>query len=451
MYTKVTGVIAPVLAVAVIGLGMWGYQENQEKNRVLIKAENQYQRAFHELTYNMDQLQDELGKTLAVNSRRQIDGTLSNVWRLTAEARNDVAQLPLGMLPFGKTQEFLANIGDFSYKVAIRDLNKDPLSEKEYQQLKSFHKQAQEIQEELRSVQDKVLDRQLRWMDVETALAQEESGLDATIQDGFRAIDRTVDEYSNVEVGPGINSLQSQKQFKPENLKGKEVTQDEARQIAMKFIGMNENEADVKVRKTGKGLEYQAYSVNVSPKGKNVESINLDVTTKGGHVIWLLNPAQVQEAKISLDQAKQKADEFLQKHGYDNMEAFVIDEYSNIAVMNYAYSQDNVRIYPDLVTVKVALDSGNVIGFQSEHYIFNHKERTLPKPKLTEAQARKEVNPNLKVEAARLALILNDANEETLCYEFRGQLGNEAYRVFINADNGEEETVEKLDGPSRDR
>ncbi|RXT13882.1 germination protein YpeB [Ammoniphilus sp. CFH 90114] len=448
MYTKVAGVMVPVLAVAAIGLGMWGYQENQEKNRVLIKAENQYQRAFHDLTFHMDQLQDELGKTLAVNSRRQIDGTLSNVWRITAEARNEVGQLPLAMLPFSKTEEFLANIGKFSYNAAIRDLDKDPLSEKEYKQLKGYHKQAQEIQGELRRVQDQVLERQLRWMDVETSLAKEEKNLDNTIADGFRTIDKTVDEYSDIEVGPGINSLENQKRFKSENLKGKPITQEEAKQIAMEFVGLKENEAEIKVRKTGKGLEYQAFSVAISKPDQD-DGINLDVTTKGGHVIWLLDNTQVQDAKLDLNQAKQKADEFLQKHGYESMEAFVIDEYNNVATLNYVYKQENVRIYPDLVTVQVALDTGNVIGFQSEHYTFSHKDRTLPTPKLTEAQARKEVNPNLKIQEARLAVILDDKNQETLCYEFMGNLGQESYRVFINADNGEEETIEKLDGPER--
>lgn len=451
MYTKVSGVLAPVLAVAAIGFGMWGYQENQEKNRVLIKAENQYQRAFHDLTFHMDQLQDELGKTLAVNSRRQIDGTLSNVWRITAEARNEVGQLPLTMLPFSKTEEFLANIGDFSYNTAIRDLDKDPLSEKEYQRLKDYHKQAQQIQAELRKVQNEVLDRQLRWMDVETSLAKEEKGLDTTIADGFRTIDRTVDEYSDLEVGPGINSLESHKNFKAENLKGKTISKEEAKQIAMKFVGLNENEAEVKVSKTGKGLEYQAYSVNFTRPGKEEENISLDVTTKGGHVIWLLNNTEVKEAKLSLDQAKAKADEFLRKHKYENMQAYVIDNYSNMAVLNYVYTQDNVRIYSDIVTVKVALDTGNVVGFQSEHYIFNHKDRTIPKPKLTEAQARKEVNPHLKVQESRLAMILNSENKDTLCFEFLGSIGNETYRVFINADNGEEEFIEKLDGPGSDR
>ena len=45
--------------------------------------------------------------------------------RLTSEARSDVGQLPLTLMPFNKTEEFLANIGDFSYRAAIRDLEKN--------------------------------------------------------------------------------------------------------------------------------------------------------------------------------------------------------------------------------------------------------------------------------------------------------------------------------------
>lgn len=213
MYSKIAGVLTPILAVAVIGLGMWGYQENQEKNSILIKAENQYQRAFHDLTFHMDQLQDELGKTLAINSRRQIDGTMSNVWRISSVARSDVGQLPLALMPFSKTEEFLAKIGDFAYKTAIRDLNKDPLSEKEYENLKTLHSRAVEIQSELRKVQTKVIDQKLRWMDVESALASEEENLDNTIIDGFRTIDKTVNEYTDIDFGPGIQTLQNKERF----------------------------------------------------------------------------------------------------------------------------------------------------------------------------------------------------------------------------------------------
>lgn len=454
LYGNIARVLTPVLAVATIGLGVWGYQENQEKNKILIKAENQYQRAFHDLAFHMDQLQDELGKTLAINSRRQIDGTLSNVWRISSLARSDVGQLPLSMLPFNKTQEFLAGIGDFSYNAAVRDLAKEPLNEKEYEKLKTYHKQAMKIQQELRSVQDKVINQQLRWMDVELSLASAEASGNhkQTILDGFKTIDRTVDEYTDLDLGPGINTLELEKRKNTSNLKGDPITADEAKRIALKFVGVNEKDVEVKVVKSGKGHQYQAYSVSMKKPGQDDHEINLDITHKGGHVVWLLDNRTVKEAKMDLTGAKKQADAFLQAHQYEKMDAIVVDQYNHVAVINYAYTENGVRVYPDLVTVKVALDTGNVVGFQAEDYIFNHKkDRKLPSPKLTQAQARKEVNPNLQVQESRLALILNDQNQETLCYEFMGKLGKELYRVFINAEDGEEVAIEKLDGPGQDR
>ncbi|TGU55139.1 hypothetical protein EN829_069660, partial [Mesorhizobium sp. M00.F.Ca.ET.186.01.1.1] len=95
---------------------------------------------------------DELGKSLVVNSRRQMTPTLTNVWRLAYAAQSDVGQLPLTLMPFSNTEEMLSRVADFSYRVAVRDLDKEPLSDKEYGTLKSLHKQAQDIQDQLRNV-----------------------------------------------------------------------------------------------------------------------------------------------------------------------------------------------------------------------------------------------------------------------------------------------------------
>jgi len=449
MYSKIAGVLTPILAVAVIGLGMWGYQENQEKNSILIKAENQYQRAFHDLTFHMDQLQDELGKTLAINSRRQIDGTMSNVWRISSVARSDVGQLPLALMSFSKTEEFLANIGDFAYKTAIRDLNKEPLSEKEYENLKTLHSRAVEIQSELRKVQTKVIDQKLRWMDVESALASEEENLDNTIIDGFRTIDKTVNEYSDIDFGPGIQTLQNKERFSDKNLTGKKITEEEAKNIALRFLGLQASQAKVKVDRSGKGHEYSAISVAVTKSGGN-NTIHLDITKKGGHVVWMINNRNIANQKLNIQQAVQKGKAFLEKRGLDNMVNYTAEQYDNTAVLSYVYSQNGVRIYPDALTVKVALDTGEVVGYQAEQYIFNHKQnRKFVMPKLTLEQARKEVNPNFKVQESRKAVVLNDNNDEVLCYEFMGTVNNQAFRVFINVENGDEEVIEKLDQPGK--
>ena len=91
--------LALLLTVAVIGTAYWGYQEHQDKNSILIKAENNYQRAFHNLNNTIDNLEDELGKALAVQSRDMLAPCLANIWRLAYAAQSD-GQLPLTLTPF---------------------------------------------------------------------------------------------------------------------------------------------------------------------------------------------------------------------------------------------------------------------------------------------------------------------------------------------------------------
>ena len=45
-----------LLAIAVVATGIWGFQEREEKAVLKITAENNYQRAFHELAFHIDQI-----------------------------------------------------------------------------------------------------------------------------------------------------------------------------------------------------------------------------------------------------------------------------------------------------------------------------------------------------------------------------------------------------------
>ncbi len=205
------GIIIVLLTVGVVGTGYWGYKEHQEKNAVLIRAENSYQRAFHDLAYEVDLLHDKIGTTLAMNSRASLSPALADVWRLTSEARSDVGQLPLTLMPFNKTEEFLANIGDFSYRAAIRDLEKEPLNDQEYKTLQTLYSNAGNIQDELRKVQHLVLKNNLRWMDVEMALASNRDPADNTIIDGLKTVEKNVTSYSSTNFGPTFTSAQKNK------------------------------------------------------------------------------------------------------------------------------------------------------------------------------------------------------------------------------------------------
>lgn len=440
MYKGFTGILIPVLVIALIGAGFWGYQENQEKNSILIKAENQYQRAFHDLNWHIDHLQDEMGKSLAVNSRKQLSPSLANVWRLAYAAQSDVGQLPLTLMPFSKTEEFLAKIADFSYRIAIRDLNANPLTDKEYETLNSLYKQANEIQTELKNVQTKVIDNQLRWMDVESALASEEKKTDNTIIDGFKTIEKKVQEFPENDFGPGVNSVEKTSEEKAKNLKGTLITSEEAKKIAADFLGMKKQSTDMKCDQSGKGSYYQVFSVSL----KNEDTVYVDVTKKGGHIVWMLKNREVKDRKISIEEADKKAKEFLSSRGYPSMVSNLKDETDGSVVFTYVYQQNNVLIYPDVLSVKVALDTGEVIGFQDTDYLFNHKQRKIPTPKITQEVAKTKVNPKLKVISIKQAIIETPESQEVLTYEITGSLNNNIYRIYINAENGDEEEVTKL-------
>ena len=113
----------------------------------------------------------------------------------------------------------------------------------------------------------------------------------------------------------------------------------------------------------------------------------------------------------------------------------------NIANINFAYSQNGVRCYSDLVKVRVALDTGEIVGMECKGYLMNHRERELGGAVLTQEEAQARVSSHLDVTATTMAVIPKDSMREVLCYEFKGTYMNKNFIVYINAENGREEEI----------
>ena len=434
-------ILIAVLTIGIAGTAFWGYQEHQEKNAILINSENNYQRAFHSLTYQMDDLHNKIGTTLAMNSRKSLSPALVDVWRITSEAKSEVGQLPLTLLPFNKTEEFLSNIGDFSYRTAVRDLDKDPLSPDEYSMLKKLYSQSSEIRNELRKVQHLILKNNLRWMDVEMALVSGNEASDNTIIDGFKTVEKTATGYDEENVqDPSIASFQK-KNENFDHLTGKTITEKEAVKLAGKIALIKPKET--LVTENGEGAAYGFYSVNLDD-GQG-QGASMDITKKGGYPIWFINHRDIGEQKISLNEAQAKAEEFLKANDYKDLALVESLQYNSTGLLTYATEHDGVVIYPESIKLKVALDNGQIVGFSADDYLKGGKDdRTLDKPVISKKDAREYMNANVNIMEDRLAVITNDIGEEVLCYELIGTMDQDTYRVYINAKDGTEEKVEKL-------
>lgn len=441
MYKRISAILMPIAVVAAIGLGVWGYQVNNEKNSVLIKAENQYQRSFHGLTNHMNQLQTELGNMIAVTPstphyyRRQT----INIWRIANQAKTEITQLPLALVPFDKSQQLLHNLATFTYRTSIRDLDQKPLTEDEIKTMKSLYARSKEINQDLQKVQQAVISKNLRWMDVEVAMASEKENMDNVIIDGFKAVNKKVEGYTDVDFGP--STLEANKTEDLSNLTGKNVTAEEVKKKAIEFLKLKD-ETGLTVKENGAGTNLNTFTVT---RDTDKELVTLDYSKKGGHLLQFMRPRKVTRKVLDLAGAREAGAEFLNEHGYPDMAAINYDEYANMAAITYAPRVNGVVIYPQGVMLNVALDNGDVTDMRSADY-HRQQQKAMPldKPKLTVEQAKQELAKNFEVSATSRAVIESEMGGMVPCYQFFGKINGGNYKVFINSDTGYEEKVENV-------
>ena len=177
-----------------------------------------------------------------------------------------------------------------------------------------------------------------------------------------------------------------------------------------------------------------AYGVVVRPDVQDGAEVVMDVSVKGGHVVWMLTKRDVTTTRISLDEAIEQAQAFLKERGYGEMEPTYLTEAENVAVIPFVAVEDGVRIYPDLVKVSVALDNGEIVGFEAMGYLMSHHKRDLPEPKIDAEEARSRVRAGLEVTGEpRLAVIPLETREEVLTWEVPTRMGDDRFLVYINA------------------
>ncbi len=184
-------------------------------------------------------------------------------------------------------------------------------------------------------------------------------------------------------------------------------------------------------------IPYYDFSIDFAEeKGANVA-----ISKKGGHIIYASLDRKVEENKISQEEAGEKAKEFLETHEFTNMKETYYMKEENIVTINYAYEQEGVIMYPDLIKVKVALDDGEILGIETTGYLNSHTERELVEEQISLEEARENINENLEITSERKAVIPTKWKSEILCYEFQGKVNDKEFLVYVNVETGREEDI----------
>lgn len=422
-------VVSAICIVALLVLGIFSVYQAKTIRDYENNLNGTYTRAFSELVEHVESLDTMLVKSMVTTSDSKTTDFLEETWRYATLAETNLSELPLSQTTISELSKFLVQVGDYAYALAVQSSKGESLTEEQYETLKTLESYAMQLNVALRGIRQDFSDGKLDWDTLKNAGDQVE-GL------SVESLSKTFAEYPTlIYDGPFSDHIP---QTEPQGLTGKEIGKEEAEQKAKAFFG-NETVETITFLQETQEEKINVYSFQI--QHKNGSTSYIDITKKGGHVYWAVCSREIGVCTLTVEQAIETAEDFLEEYGYEDMEDSYYTNENGIATINFVYEEEDVRYYPDMVKVKVALDNGEILGLETKSYLYSHKERELPEKKLSLEEAKEKINPHLQVEEAGLAVIPTEFGTEVPVYEFRGMLEEKNLLVYINAETGEEEDV----------
>ena len=351
-------------------------------------------------------------------------------------AQTYLSRLPIESQELENTQKFLNQVSDYSYSLSRKNIYNESLTDEDLKNLKDLHDYSTELENTLNQLSEDINMGRVTWDKMTNKsnkmLAQQVS----TNLEGLSNLEENFHEYSGLIYDGAFSEHVTSSEAK--GLTGDDIDEETAKQKAIEFIG---NEKIKEIQNMGLSENATNPEYNFSIKTNKEDNITISVSKKGGHIIYMNSNREVNTEIISQDEANRKGKEFLEEKGFKSMKETYYLKQDGIVTINYAYVQDNVTVYSDLIKVKVALDNGEILGIETTGYLNNHTVRDTSKISITAENAKKTLNKNLDIMSEGLAIIPTEFKTEILCYEFKGKVEDREFLVYINAENGREEDI----------
>lgn len=423
-----------VLLIIVAVLGIILYKKQTEYRQA---SENSYNSAFFELVDYVQNVESYLAKSMISSTPQHGAETLTQLWREANLAQAYLSRLPIESQELSNTEKFLNQVSDYSYSLSKKNIYNEKLTDEDFNNLKELHTYSLDLENTLNQLSEDLNNGRVAWGELTkkgtVAFAQQ---VDNISKSSFSNMEQNFHEYSGLIYDGAFSEHLTNSE--PKGLTGDEINEDVAKQKAEEFVGF-ENIKETSNLGYFENATIPSYGFSITKI--NGQNINISISKKGGHVIYMNANREVNNEIISQEDADNKAKSYLDTKGFTNMKETYYLKQDGIVTINYAYNQDGVIMYPDLIKVKVALDNGEILGLECTGYLNNHTQRDVSKVKITKEDAKKNLNKNLEIIDENMAVIPTEWKTEILCYEFKGKVDGKEFLVYINAENGKEEDI----------
>lgn len=402
----------------------------RQKNLV----QDEYNKSMYLAVSYINNVEVDLAKLLVTSTPKMSAVTLADIWKQANLAKECLEQIPVGQNSMANASKYLTQVSDFSYTLMKQNISDIKLTEEEYEKLKHIYEDSSKLSSNMSDIYDDLNAGRIKWDELEKI--GNEKLPDNDISNSISEVGKTFQNYEGLIYDGAFSDhlLSSEPKF----LSQKEISEDDAKKYIEEVILNDEKIEKIEFKGESNGkIELYNFDVTLDSKPKRTISI-----TKNDCKLYLMiGDKKVKEQNISVDEAKKRGMEFLNKLGIDNMIETYYQKTENMIVINYAATQDGVILYPDLIKVKISLDDGKVYGVEAAGYIFNHTTRNNLRPSISQEKAKSILNSSLEIISSDMALIPTESNSEILTYEFKGKIDNREFLIYINADNAREEKV----------
>jgi germination protein YpeB len=237
--------------------------------------------------------------------------------------------------------------------------------------------------------------------------------------------------------GPFSDGLEN-RQVK--GLKGADVTKEQAlKNFKTLFANYAIKQAEVLNECNGDIPTY-----NIQALTEKDENIYAQMTKQGGKLIMFNCYEPCDKEILTIEECREIAEVFVKKAGFDNMKPVWQTSSRAVCQFNFAYEQDGVIVYSDLVKVNVCMERGLVSAVEASTYYYNHTEREIGEVRISSSVAKEKVCSALDVQSVRKAIVPVGNGKERLAYEVCAECEGDMYYIYIDAISGEEVEIFKV-------
>ncbi|KUO59448.1 MAG: peptidase M4 [Gracilibacter sp. BRH_c7a] len=436
------------LAVALTLSLMWGVSQFQRAEDLKIISENNYSHSFANFVSQVDGLETNLAKSRAAGTPTQQVFYLSQSWQQSETAVNNLSLLPAKEFGLNYVDQILNQIGEYTRILTQQVAKGEVLNSNNQKTLGEMHERLIGVNRNIQELNVTLMTENVAWVEkttpgiwgritqVSPASAQGEEGETAkigSVSSGLEQLDASLQKLPPFSYSGQIDTHSVPE---PLGLPDKNIDEEQARTVATDFLThIGYTSPTVELVRTSNG-----------PLGGYIwkyNSATLDISKKGGVVTLFIDERPLEESRLTIEQAVDKAMNTLKDIGWHVVQTS-IEDFGGYITLEAVNIEKGIHIYPDKLRLTVALDNGRITGYDSTAFwLFNHK-RNLDIDIMDIAKANKSLNPNMKVLSSKPVIISRPGWEEAFCYEFRGSMNGEEFLVYINATEGSEEKIQRI-------